>query len=125
MKPLTILVVEDNDLNRKLVRELLRRRGHVVVEAIDVEEARERLGESTPDLVLADIEIPGGGGEVLLAEMRAVPHLARVPVIAVTAAAMVGDRERFLEKRFDGYIAKPIDTRTFCRDVESYASEGG
>ena len=121
MTPLNVLVVEDNDLNRKLVREILRHGGHHIVEAVDVGEARARMAEAVPDVVLMDIEIPGGGGELLLAEMRAERRLALVPVVAVTAAAMVGDRERLLRQRFDGYISKPIDTRTFCREVESYA----
>ena len=116
----SILVVEDNPMNRILVRDILSRRGHEVTEATNVQEGRERLATAIPDLVLLDIQIPGGGGEVLLLQIRAEPRLARVPVIAFTAYAMRGDRERFLATGFDGYISKPIDTRKFGAEVEAY-----
>lgn len=113
-----ILVVEDNALNLQLVRDILEYRGHEVVSAASVPEARSRLIETRPDVVLLDIQLPGGGGETLLDEIRsATPDL---PVIAVTALAMDGDRERLLKAGFDGYLSKPIDTRTFGPTVESF-----
>jgi CheY-like chemotaxis protein len=120
----SILLVEDNPMNRVLARDILRRRGHTVAEASDVEEGRIALGVAVPDLVLLDIQIPGGGGEVLMRHIRADPRFAHLPVIAVTAYAMRGDRERFLEIGFDGYLSKPIDTRLFGAEVESYLEKG-
>lgn len=120
-----VLVVEDMALSRKLFRDLLALEGHEVEEATSVEEARAALQASPPDLVLLDVQIPGGGGEALLAEIRADPRTAHLPVVAVTAFAMPGDRERLLERGFDDYIAKPIDTRTFVVTVERYLKPRG
>lgn len=114
-----VLVVEDNPLNRILVREILEHRGHVVIEAGTVDEARSRLRDRVPDLVVMDIRIPGGGGEALLREIRCDPALARLPVMAVTAQAMRGDRERLLAAGFDAYVSKPIDTRSFGETLEA------
>ena len=118
-----ILVVEDNPLNLRLLREVLEHRGHAVDAATSVKEASERLGASRPDLLLVDIQIPGGGGERLLREVRGDPSYAGLPVIAVTALAMAGDRQRLLELGFDGYFSKPIDTRAFGPAVEAYLEE--
>lgn len=119
-----VLVVEDHPLNRRLVRDILEHRGHEVVEATDVDSARERLREPLPEIVLLDIQIPGGGGEALLRHIRGDAALARLPVIAVTALAMVGDRARLLGAGFDGYISKPIDTRAFPVEVEAFVAKG-
>lgn len=116
----TILVVEDNPLKRVLVHDILEYRGFEVLTASNVDEARAVLHDCRPDLVLLDIEIPGGGGEAVLRTLRQDPSHARTPVVALTAYAMQGDRERFLESGFDGYFSKPIDTRTFAEDVERY-----
>lgn len=114
-----ILVVEDNALNRRLVRDLLVHRGHEVIEATNVAEARARLRE-VPDLVLMDLQLPGGSGEVVLADIRADETLRALPVIVVTASAMAGERERLLAAGFDAYLSKPIDTRTFGTVVENF-----
>jgi CheY-like chemotaxis protein len=115
-----ILVVEDNPVNMKLVEEILRLGRHDIVGATTVEEARSRLSHGAPpDLVLLDLHIPGGGGERVLNYIRAEPRLAQLPVIAVTAQAMQGDRERILEAGFDGYISKPIQVREFAAEVEA------
>ena len=118
----TILVVEDHPLNLRLVRDILEYRGHRVESAGTVDEALAALAAGRPNLVLLDIQIPGGGGELVLATLREDPRLVGLPVIAVTAQAMSGDRERFLRQGFDGYISKPIDTRSFASTVESYLS---
>lgn len=123
MSPRKILVIEDNDINRRLLRELLVHRGHEVVEACSFGEACDRLGEGLPDLVLTDLQIPGGGGERVLAEIRADPGRRELPVIVVTAAAMRGDRERLLHAGFDAYLSKPIDVVTFGPTVESFLIE--
>lgn len=115
-----ILVVEDNPLNLELVRDILEYRGHQIESAATVSEARQRLDASRPDLVLLDVQIPGGGGEALLREIRVNDALAGLAVIAVTALAMEGDRERLLGAGFDGYLSKPIDTKTFGQSVESF-----
>jgi len=120
-----ILVVEDNPLNLQLVRDILEYRGHQVDSATTVDEARDRLRSVTPHLVVLDILLPGGGGETLLQEIRANPDLAHLPVIAVTALAMEGDQEHLLEAGFDGYVSKPIDTRTFGPAVEFFLDGGG
>jgi two-component system cell cycle response regulator DivK len=118
---LRILVVEDNALNLRLVRDILELRGHTVRTAGDVAEARQQLAGQPPSLVLMDIQIPGGGGELLLREIRSSAGLAALPVIAVTAQAMDGDRQRLLAAGFDGYLSKPIDVRTFAATVEGFA----
>jgi signal transduction histidine kinase len=118
----SILIVEDNANNLTLARDLLEHRGHDTLAARDVHEALVHLAEVTPDVALVDIQIAGGGGHAILEAMRAVPRLATIPVIAVTALAMDGDRERIVESGFDGYISKPIDTRSFVATIEGYLS---
>jgi CheY-like chemotaxis protein len=119
-----ILVVEDNPLNRLLVHDILELRGHEVVEAATVDEARAALERTQPDLLLLDVQIPGGGGEAVIREVRRRPQLAHLPIVAVTSLAMPGDRERLLGIGFQGYLSKPIDTRTFGAAVESYLGKG-
>jgi CheY-like chemotaxis protein len=118
--PARILVVEDNPLNRLLVHDILELRGHEVVEAATVDEARAQLDREAPDLLLLDVQIPGGGGEAVIRDVRQRPALADLPIIAVTSLAMPGDRERLLSIGFQGYLSKPIDTRTFGTAVEAY-----
>lgn len=125
MNKLRVLVVEDNALNRRLVQALLVHRGHVVREAETVDEGLAALAAEIPDVVLLDIHIPGGGGELLLARMRSSPTYAPIPVVAVTASAMSGDRERLLAGGFDAYVSKPIDTRTFVATIEDAARGRG
>jgi CheY-like chemotaxis protein len=119
---MTILLVEDNPLNRRLFEVTLSASGHEIVETDSVQTARAALAARLPDLILLDIEIPGGGGELLLREIRSDPGLAHLPVIAVTALAMLGDRERLLRSGFNGYLSKPIDVGTFAAQIESLAS---
>jgi two-component system cell cycle response regulator DivK len=110
------LVVEDDPWSQHLVCEVLRMEGHEVRAASTVQHARVELANK-PDAVLLDIHIPGGGGEGFLREIRATPDLGELPVIALTASAMQGDRERFLSQGFTGYLSKPIDVRTFCKSI--------
>ncbi len=127
MTAMRVLVVEDNVLNMRLVRDVLQLAGHQVVEATNVDEGQARLAELVPDGVLLDIAIPGGGGPALLAWIRANQQLAQLPVIAVTAFAMRGDEERLLAMGFDGYISKPIEIGSFAQRVEAmiHAKRGG
>jgi CheY-like chemotaxis protein len=115
-----ILIVEDNPLNRLLVHDLLELRGHAVLEAATVEEARALLEVERPDLLLLDVQIPGGGGEAVIREVRRRRELAGLPIVAVTSLAMPGDRERLLSIGFHGYLSKPIDTRTFGAAIEAF-----
>jgi len=112
----TIVIVEDSPDNMKLFRTLLSLKGHSVVPLAGGEGLMEALDAHRPDLVLMDIQLPGRDGFALLAEIRASPHAAQ-RVLALTAHAMTGDRERALEAGFDGYITKPIDIRGFTDDV--------
>lgn len=113
-----VLVVEDDPWCCRIARELLELRGHEVTSATDVAEARPRL--AGVQLVLLDIHLPGGGGELLLRELRAAEATRALPVIAFTASAMIGDRERFLRQGFTDYISKPIDLRVFGEVIERY-----
>jgi CheY-like chemotaxis protein len=118
--PALIMIVEDNPLNRLLVHDILELRGHQVIEAATVDEARAMLEARRPDLLLLDVQIPGGGGEAVIREVRQHAELAQLPIVAVTSLAMPGDRERLLSIGFSGYLSKPIDTRTFGPAIESY-----
>jgi two-component system, cell cycle response regulator DivK len=122
---MTILLVEDHVLNRRLAEVTLSARGHRVLQADSVEAARAALAQQLPDVVLMDIELPGGGGVALMQEIRSLPAMARLPIIAVTALAMQGDRERLLRAGFDAYISKPIDVATFGPEIESLVSRSG
>lgn len=114
----TILIVEDSPDNMKLFSTLLTLRGHHVVGLSGGEGLFEALERTSPDLVLMDIQLPGRDGFSLLQDIRASAHRDR-RVIALTAHAMSGDRERALAAGFSGYITKPIDIRTFPADVEA------
>jgi CheY-like chemotaxis protein len=114
-----ILIVEDDPWSQRIVADVLEMAGHNVITAVGVPDARERLREN-PELVLLDIHIPGGGGELLLREIRADDGLRTMPVIALTASAMAGDRERFLRQGFTGYMSKPIDVRAFASTIEGF-----
>ena len=117
-----ILIVEDSPDNMKLFRALLVARGHTVTGLTGGERLLETIAGSTPDVVLMDIQLPGKDGFALLRDIRESSHRA-LRVLALTAHAMSGDRERALEAGFDGYITKPIDIRGFPHEVES-ALEG-
>jgi two-component system cell cycle response regulator DivK len=109
----TVVVVEDKVRSRRLVRDLLELSGFLPVEAESAEEGLVAVRACAPCMVLLDIQLPGMDGEEALRELRADPVTAGIPAVAVTAYAMRGDEERLLALGFDGYIAKPIDTRTF------------
>ena len=111
-----ILIVEDNPDNMKLFRALLTLKGHEVTALQSGDGLQEALGQTRPDLVLMDIQLPGKDGFALLAEIRASPHAA-MRVVALTAHAMTGDRDRARTAGFDDYITKPIDIATFPDQV--------
>lgn len=115
-----ILVVEDNQSNMKLVRTLLELEGHASIETGSVEEACAAIRTKRPDMVLVDIQLPGQNGMDLLRWIRQRQEFADLPVIAMTAYAMRGDRQRFLAEGFDGYISKPIDVKLFGERLQGH-----
>ncbi|MFE6254431.1 response regulator [Agromyces sp. NPDC057865] len=119
-----ILVVEDNPLNLKLVRDVLTAFEYDVVEAHSGEEGVELAGTCSPDLVLMDLQLPGIDGYEALRLLRQDPRLGSVPVVAVTAFAMKEDRERTAREGFDGYLGKPISVRALPEQVSQFLSNG-
>ena len=116
----SILVVDDHPTNLKLVSDVLAFEGHRILKAVDAETALELLSTTLPDLILLDIALPGMDGLTLTRRLKADPRTAAVPVVAVTAFAMVGDEMKALEAGCDGYIAKPIDTRALPGQVTAF-----
>ena len=123
--PYRILVVEDNELNLKLVRDVLSHAGHQVVEARSGEQGVELAAECRPDLILMDLQLPGIDGTETLRRLRASPLTQEVPVVAVTAFAMRDDRERAARSGFDGYVEKPYSTRELPAQVLGFLTDGG
>ena len=118
-----VLVVEDNDMNMQLVEYLLEEGGYDIVKATSGEEALAITRDSAaaaPDLILMDIHLPGLDGLSVVREMKTSARTQRVPILALTAHAMRGDKDRFLEAGCDGYISKPIDVKTFLSSIEQY-----
>ena len=107
-----ILIVDDNPVNLKLATDVLEMEGYAVEKAVDAEQAQEMLKSATPDLILMDIALPGMDGLTLARKLKADARLKHVPVVAMTAFAMKGDEQKALDAGCDGYIAKPINTRT-------------
>ena len=112
-----ILIVEDNEKNLKLVRDLLQFKGYRTLEAVTAEDSLQLAQVNQPDLILMDIQLPGTDGTTALGQLRAEPSTASIPVIALTAFAMKDDRQRFLDAGFDGYLDKPINVKTFPEQV--------
>jgi len=115
-----IFHVEDNPDNRLLVRRLLTAFGYEVVEAENAKQALEVLKTLQPDLILMDINMPDMDGYTLTIQLKSRPELMDVPIIAITANAMRGDRERTLDAGCDGYIEKPIDIDKFIDQIERF-----
>jgi two-component system cell cycle response regulator DivK len=116
----TILYVEDNIDNRTLVRRILMAEGYNLLEAINATEALEILNNTQPDLILMDINMPDMDGYSLTAQIKSTPGLESIPIIALTANVMRGDRERSLEAGCDGYIQKPIDIDALSEQIERF-----
>jgi CheY-like chemotaxis protein len=115
-----ILLVEDNEANQMLARAVLEREGFEVRVAGSADEARVELRAAMPGLILMDVQLPGQDGLSLTRDLKSDPSTASIPVIALTAHAMSGDRALAIHAGCQGYIAKPIDTRTFGNDVRRY-----
>jgi CheY-like chemotaxis protein len=120
----TVLVVEDNALNLKLVRDVLAHAGYRIVEATSGEEGVRLAAEVHPDLVLMDLQLPGIDGAEALRQLRGTAAGA-VPVVAVTAFAMDEDREKAERDGFDGYLRKPISVRALPQQVRHFLGEAG
>jgi two-component system cell cycle response regulator DivK len=115
-----ILVVEDNEKNMKLFRDVLQAKGYRTLEATSGNEAIAVAVAHAPDLVLMDVQLPGMNGLEALAGLRGDDRTASIPVLAVTAQAMQGDRERFLAAGFDGYLSKPVNVLELVATVEQH-----
>jgi two-component system, cell cycle response regulator DivK len=115
-----ILLVEDNEVNRRLAEFLLRSQGYQVREATTAQEALEILKVERPDLIIMDIQLPGMDGLEATKKIKEQPALANIPVLAVTSYAMKGDREKALAAGCVGYITKPINKVTFIQEIATH-----
>jgi len=115
-----VLIVEDNEKNLKLVRDLLQFKGYRTLEAGTAGEGIHLASTHRPDLILLDIQLPDMDGSTALGRLRAEASTAAIPVVALTAFAMKDDRERFLGAGFDGYLMKPINIKEFPEQVRQY-----
>jgi len=118
-----ILIVEDNEKNMKLVRDVLQVKGYATIEAGTAEDGIRLANERKPDLVLMDIQLPGMNGIEALGVLRADAATAEIPVIAVTASVMQQDRKLITEAGFDAYIGKPINLKEFLATVRKWLGE--
>jgi two-component system cell cycle response regulator DivK len=116
----TILYVEDNVDNRTLVRRILLSEDYNLIEAVNAKEALQVLETTKPDLILMDINMPDMDGYTLTARIKTTPGFERVPILALTANVMRGDKEKTLEAGCDGYIQKPLDIDQLIREVERF-----
>jgi CheY-like chemotaxis protein len=115
-----ILVIEDNSANLELMTYLLKAFGHATAAARDGVDGINQALATVPDLILCDIALPKLDGYGVVKRLKAEPALQKVPMIAVTASAMTGDRAKVMAHGFDGYISKPITPETFVADVEAF-----
>jgi two-component system cell cycle response regulator DivK len=118
-----ILHVEDNAENRMLVRRILQASGFTVVETENASQTLKILDELRPGLILMDINIPEMDGYTLTHKIKTMPDMAAVPIVAITANVMRGDREKTLQAGCDGYIQKPIDVDTFVDQIQRFMSD--
>ena len=120
----TILIVEDNERNMKLVRDILQHHGHTVVEATTGNDGVRLANARAPDLVLMDIKLPDIDGITALARMRENPALDAVPVLAVSASVMPDEQHKIVSSGFDAYLTKPISLKPFLATVARYLKDG-
>jgi CheY-like chemotaxis protein len=116
----TILVVDDNPTNLKLVSDVLGFEGHEILRAVDAEEAQVILARTLPNLIFMDIALPGMDGLTLTRKLKADERTRHVRIVALTAFAMKGDDQKAFDAGCDGYITKPIDTRTLPAQVAGF-----
>ena len=125
MENKTVLIIEDNELNMKLVRSMLQLGHYQVLEAWDAETGIQLAREHLPDLILMDIQLPGMDGLQATRIIRKDPILSAIPVMALTSYAMQGDEQKAISAGCTGYIAKPIDTRNFLDNLAGYLEPQG
>ncbi len=123
METKTILVVEDNELNMKLVKGLIKIGKYRMLGASDAESGIQLIREQRPDLILMDIQLPGMDGLSATKILKKDPDVKDIPIVALTSYAMQGDKEKALAAGCTGYIAKPIDTRKFLETVSQYLKD--
>ena len=116
----TILYVEDNSDNRNLIRRVLEAEGYSVIDAVNASQAIEKLEKNRVDLILMDINMPDMDGYTLTTKIKGIQIFSKIPIVAVTANVMRGDREKSLEAGCDGYIQKPIDIDTLAQQIERF-----
>ena len=119
-----ILIVEDNEKNMKLVRDVLQVKGYETLEAGTGEDGLKMARARKPDLILMDIQLPGMSGIEALKALRAAPATAAIPVVAITASVMQQDRQQIMNAGFDGFIEKPINLRVFLDTVQKAMKAG-
>jgi two-component system, cell cycle response regulator DivK len=119
-----ILIIEDNEKNLKLVRDLLQFKGYRTLEAETAKDGLALAQTQLPNLILMDIQLPDADGITTLGQLRGEPRTALIPVVALTAFAMKDDRERFLGAGFDGYLVKPINVKEFPEQVRQFCEQG-
>ena len=120
-----ILIIEDNEKNRKLVRDVLQVKDYKTIESETAEEGLKLALEKSPALILMDIQLPGMDGITALKQLRADPKTKGIPVIAITASAMTHNRQTMLAEGFDGYQTKPITLKDFLEEVRRVLAAGG
>jgi two-component system cell cycle response regulator DivK len=118
-----VLIVEDNERNLKLVRDVLQVKGYTTLEAGTAEEGIKLAAERKPDLILMDIQLPGMNGIDALRALRSDASTANIPVVAVTASVMQQDRKQITEAGFNGYVGKPINIKEFLGAVRGALGE--
>lgn len=116
----TILYVEDNSDNRNLIRRVLMAEGYAMVDAVNARQAIQRLEDGGIDLILMDINMPETDGYTLTTKIKSIDRFSNIPIVAVTANVMRGDREKSLQAGCDGYIQKPIDIDVLSQQIERF-----
>ncbi|MBO0737480.1 MAG: response regulator [Alphaproteobacteria bacterium] len=120
-----ILVIEDNEDNRQIIRDLLNSLGYELIEAVDGEQGVAMAQSHRPDLILMDIQLPEMDGYEATRRIRAVPELKAVPVIAVTSYALSGDEAKARDAGCDGYVAKPFSPRELLAKIREFLADAG
>ncbi|TMA64853.1 MAG: response regulator [Deltaproteobacteria bacterium] len=119
-----ILIIEDNEKNRKLCRDVLQVKGYKTIESETAEVGLKLALEQSPDLVLMDIQLPGMDGITAMKQLKADPNTQNIPIIAITASAMTNNRTSMLAEGFDGYQTKPISLKDFLAEVQRVLAAG-
>ena len=120
-----ILIIEDNEKNRKLARDVLQVKGYQTIESETAEEGLKLAAEKSPALILMDILLPGMDGITAMKQLKAEPKTKSIPIIAITASAMTNNRQAMLTEGFDGYQTKPISLKEFFGEVERVLAARG